>query len=273
MSKENTIPLEILVATMNRNSLDFLDTMFANDDLNEHHILVINQTTEDSQLESNSPRIRVINSVETGLSRSRNLAIQHAQGTICLLTDDDVVFIKDFGQTILSAYKSIPTADLLCFQTLTHQGQPFSRYPKKRVNLNSFYSKVLSIEITFKRYSMIDNDLSFDALFGLGSVFEDGENRLFLKSVLDHPSLTAYFIPEFIVQHGSTTSSDDVSSDRFIHARSALNYKQHGNFVYFYIFKLLFSLLRKGYIKPREVWSKFQVALNGISKFKTLNNA
>ena len=273
MAQENVIPLEILVATMNRNSWDFLDSMFMHNDLDEHHVLVINQTTDDRQLESPSQNIRVINSSEIGLSKSRNLAIDNAMGSICLLADDDVVFLKDFKDSILKAYSELTDADLICFQTKTFKGQPFSHYPDRVSPLNGFYPKVLSIEISFKQDPVKANRLYFDENFGLGSQFEDGENRLFLKSIVDHPVMRSYFVPEFIVQHESVTSSDEVFSDRFIHARSALSYKQQGIFAYFYIFRLLFSLWRKGFIRPSQLLSKFKVAQGGINAYKTMIHA
>ena len=96
--------LEILVATMNRGTLDFLDTMFQNIRLEEVLVLVINQTEEDTQLVSDRAHIRVINSFEYGLAKSRNLAIQHAIGDICLVADDDVVYAPDLQKTISEAF-------------------------------------------------------------------------------------------------------------------------------------------------------------------------
>lgn len=273
IAKENDVPLEILVATMKRNSLQFLHTMFQHNAINEFNILVINQTTKDCLLESNSSNIRVINAFEKGLSRSRNLAIQGAIGHICLLADDDVVFEKDFQHNILSSYESLPEADLITFKTRTPEQKPYSCYPKQISNLIPFYKKVLSIEISFKRDSIANNNLFFDEQFGLGSIFQDGENRLFIKSVLDHDKLKSYFVPKFIVEHESASSSDEVSSDRFIFARSALNYKQNGFLAHIYIIKLLFSLFRKGLIKSNQILPKWKVAQKAIRMFKSQINA
>ena len=272
MANEKEIPLEILIATMNRNSLEFLHTMFERNTLNDCKVLVINQTTKDCLLESSSSNIRVINSFEKGLSKSRNLAIQKSEGRICLLADDDVVFEKDFQHIILSSYASLPEADLLSFKTRTPEQKPYSKYPKRVSKINSFYKKILSIEISFKRESIIKNNLFFDEQFGLGSLFQDGENRLFLKSVLEHTKLKSYFVPKFIVEHESFSSSDAVSSDKFIFARSALNYKQNGFLVHFYIFKLLFWLLRKGLIKPNQIIAKWKVSQKAIKTYKSLIN-
>ena len=72
--------IEFLISTMNRSDFRFLDKIFLHFDLNEIHILIINQTTKDNILKSKKDNIRVFNVYEKGLSRSRNLAIKQAKG-------------------------------------------------------------------------------------------------------------------------------------------------------------------------------------------------
>ncbi|PWK18211.1 glycosyltransferase [Xanthomarina spongicola] len=272
ISEKTKIPLEILVATTNRTSLGFIYKMFKNNALEDYHILIINQTSKERLLHSETKNIRVINSFEKGLSRSRNLAIQNAFGDICLLADDDVVYLEHFEKPILESYNKLTDADIITFKTLTSVKKPYSNYPNQVTSLDRFYRKVLSIEISFKRESVLKNNLKFDELFGLGSVFQDGENRLFLNEVVKNKQIKAYFSPEYIVMHEPLSSSDDVASDRFIFARSALNYKLHGVFVWLYVFRLIASLLRKRLIKMNEVSSKIKVANQGIKTYKDLKH-
>ena len=103
-------------------------------------------------------------------------------------------------------------------------------------------------------------------------MFEDSETFLFLNSVIKH-RLKALFVPKTIVAHEPESSSDDVASDRYIYARSALNYKLFGRMSYFYILKLLFSLLRKGKINASQLIPKFKVAQKGIKQYKSIINA
>ncbi|MCX7550553.1 glycosyltransferase family 2 protein [Xanthomarina sp. F2636L] len=270
ISEKTKIPLEILVATTNRNSLDFINNMFKNNVLENYQVLIINQTSENMLLESDKPNIRVINSFETGLSRSRNLAIQHAIGDICLLSDDDVIYLKNFEKQILKSYKELPGAGVITFKTLTPNNKPYSKYPEKIIGLESFYRKVLSIEISFKKEIIIENKLFFDENFGLGSVFQDCENRLFLEEVLKNKQINAYFSPEFIVVHEPLSSSDDVTSDRYMFARSALFYKYHGVLGWIYVCKLIFSLVNRKYIKLNNVPHKLKVAKQSINTYKSM---
>ena len=125
ISEKTHIPFEILVATTNRTTLDFIDNMFKNNVLEHYHLLIINQTSEHKLLVSHKPNIRVINAFETGLSRSRNLAIQHAIGDICLLADDDVVFLEGFENKIMESYDQLKDADLITFKTITTENKPY----------------------------------------------------------------------------------------------------------------------------------------------------
>jgi glycosyltransferase involved in cell wall biosynthesis len=270
--EKSKIPLEILVATTNRTSLDFLNNMFKNNVLEDYHILVVNQTRVENALTSKLPNIRVINSNEIGLSRSRNLAINHAVGNICLLADDDVVYLQDFEKSILESYNKLPDADVITFKTITTENKPYSKYPNQITDLHTFYKKVLSVEISFKRESILQNNLFFDENFGLGSVFQDGENRLFFEEVFKINQIKTYFTPENIVIHQPSSSSDDVASDRFIFARSALNYKLHGIFVWAYVFRLIASLVRKKLINLNDISSKIKVANQGIRTYKSLKH-
>jgi glycosyltransferase involved in cell wall biosynthesis len=246
--------------------------MFKNNVLEDYHILVVNQTRVENALTSKLPNIRVINSNEIGLSRSRNLAINQAVGNICLLADDDVVYLQDFEKSILESYNKLPDADVITFKTITTENKPYSKYPNQITDLHTFYKKVLSVEISFKRESILQNNLFFDENFGLGSVFQDGENRLFFEEVFKINQIKTYFTPENIVIHQPSSSSDDVASDRFIFARSALNYKLHGIFVWAYVFRLIASLVRKKLINLNDISSKIKVANQGIRTYKSLKH-
>jgi len=270
MAQKSEIQLEILISTMNRSSLNFLQPMFKNCNLEKLHILIINQTTQNCLLSSDRTNIRVINSFETGLSKSRNLAIDNAIGEICLLADDDVVYVEEFDKKVCKSYASLTNAHLIAFQTKTFQNKLYSKYPKGTTTLNGFEAKVLSIEISFRRNAIIKKKLQFDEHFGLGGTFEDRENYIFLKTALKQ--LSCFFVPDVIVMHEHISSSDDVTSDRFIFARSALNYKFKGALSNFYNLKLLFSLLRKRMITFRELPHKWKVARQGITTYKMMNN-
>ena len=138
--KDKSREFEILIATMNRTSLDFLSTMFINVNLHNYNVLIINQTSKDQLLQSETKKIRVINSFEKGLSKSRNLAIKNSIKDICLVADDDVVFKKGFDMHILDAHQE-NSHPIITFKTETSQGNLYWNYPTSTKDHNGFISK------------------------------------------------------------------------------------------------------------------------------------
>ncbi len=266
----SSLHLEILISTVDRNSLEFLDVMFQYNKLSDYQILIINQTSAECTVFSNDPKIRVINSFEKGISKSRNLAIENAVGDICLLADDDVVFLKGFENHIVQSHSELKDADVITFKTLTTENKPYSKYPKERTHLDTFCIYVLSIEISFKRLSIVNGTVRFNENFGLGATFQDSENHIFLLDLIKYKHLKLVFEPEFIVIHEPLSSSDEINSDRLIFARGALNYKLYGYWAYIYVWKLMFFLLRKNLINFNDIGHKVNVAHSGIKTYKNL---
>lgn len=260
---------EILIATQNKSDLDFLLPMFPFEHFSTFNLLIVNQT-KGKPLASNFNSVRIINTDEKGLSKSRNKAIQNASKKICLLTDDDVVFVKDLKKNILSAFKKGTKASIITFNHL----RIGNCNPQKKENeifehdQKSIWN-VSSIEIAFKLEDVKINKLSFDENFGLGSYFETAEEFLFLKSALNKGVKICYN-PEIIVSHPEFSSGKNEGSDSLLYARSALFYKMKHNFAYVWLLKYLFFLIRKKKIQILEIPKKVKIGISGILKFKEL---
>lgn len=262
--------LEILVSTMNRNNLDFLIPIFSFSHFSDFNILVVNQTTENNLLVSDFPNVRVINSFEKGLSKSRNLALENAIGKIILIADDDIRCLKDFDQNIIDAYNQNSDASIICFQTKTTENTSFRNYKK-----NKFWMKprdfvwVLSIEITFKNSDLKSKKIKYNEHFGLSAKFQDSESLYFLRRA-DHNKLKVMFMPKDIVVHDKISSSDELTSDRWLYAKTASYYKRYTWLSYLLLFKLLFFLLRKKFISFQDIRNKTNIGLKGILDYKLL---
>lgn len=262
-----TTDLEVLVATMRRTSLDFLYRMFAESGIQDFKILVINQTDEKTILNSDHPHVRVINSFETGLSKSRNLAIKNAQGPICVNLDDDVVLVPEFAINIIQAHNNFKDS-IITFKTLTTEGNPYWKYPKEATRHTRYISqKTLSIEITYKVDLIRNQNLYFDERFGLGAQFEDAENFVFLMNARKK-GILAYFSPQPLTVHAPRSSSDDVGTDRVLYAKAAIKTYAYGNFSYLWVLKFVFFILRKKYIPFVDIPRKLKIGFKSIADFK-----
>ena len=93
------------------------------------------------------------------------------------------------------AMKNIPDADIIVFQ-FTHDKNKETRvqYEKDKRYYLWNISKVASVEITFKRKSIIDKGIKFNNIIGLGTKFPSGEENAFLADAL-RAGLKIYHIP------------------------------------------------------------------------------
>lgn len=188
--------IDVLVACMNQQDLKIIDSLNL-----ETNSTIINQCQTDSEeellFENNT--VQFINSSDRGLSKSRNLAISKSRGDICVICDDDIRLINGYNDIILKAYQDNPEADIIVFQLLKNNNEPYKKYSKRKKNVNYFSAlKISSCEISFKKESIIKNKLFFDENFGAGSKNNcPGEENLFLKSALE-ANLRIVYLPYII---------------------------------------------------------------------------
>ncbi|AUP78301.1 glycosyltransferase family A protein [Flavivirga eckloniae] len=272
LTKENNLKLEVLISTMNKVSLDFVKEMFPDDRLENVNVLIVNQTKKGKELTSNFDNIRVINSYETGLSKSRNLAIKNAIGDICLIADDDIVYVESFQEIVKETFSALYNASIIMFKIETFCGKAYKLYPNnsKRLYKEKDIEAGSSIEMAFRRKDILKNDISFNILFGLGGNFPSGEEYLFLSNALDK-NLEIYFKNKYIVKHSFQSSTSNMGGDNFIKAQAALYFHKYKRFGYLFLLKLVFFLFRKRHIKFNTIVRKIWIGLNAIKEYKKIN--
>lgn len=160
-------------------------------------ITVVNQCSNDGILKTcteNGYRLQIINSSNRGLSKSRNMAIRNASSDICLICDDDEILCNNYANLIESAFKKNPHADLIAF-ALDYSDK---KYPKKKKKIGYLSAlKISSVQIAFRRSSIIKNDISFDERLGSGTGNGAGEEQKFLYDCLK-ADLNIVFLPIYI---------------------------------------------------------------------------
>ena len=260
--------LEILVSTMNRVDLLFLEKMFKNVNLNDFHVLVVNQLDLKAKpLVSNRENVRVINSFKKGLSNSRNLAIENAMGDLCLFADDDVTYLDGFKDIILHGFNKYKEADVVTFQMINDKEELFRKYKDQAEHDRKTIVLANSVVIAFNRTRLLQSNARFDSLFGLGCVFPTGDEYVFLMNCLSF-NLKLYFYPKVILMHPEFSSGQAAGTDKVLFARAALFYKYHNGVGYLKLVHQLFLLLKYKKIRISEIWHKFSVGLKGIKAYK-----
>ena len=256
--------IQILIATMNRTDFDFLKAMFVFSDFSMFNLLVINQTSSDKQLKSDFENVKVINSLDKGLSKSRNLAIENANQSLLILTDDDVVFQPGFELHVLKAFNTDDSHDGFRFEFLNGKGNFAKKYPKhfeeKLSQLEILNTS--SVELVLKRESIQRVSLKFDENFGLGTNFSMGEEAIFVSDAIKK-GLKIGFVPEVLVVHShlSTSQRTSVSMQYFIH--SAVFYRIYGKMYLFWIALKLFFDLKHRKVRFREIFKMLNQSLKG----------
>lgn len=253
---------------MHRSSLDFLTAMFPFENLDALQILIVNQT-DGNPLVSSYAKTRVINSTEKGLSKSRNLALTNAQGKLCVLTDDDVVFEKDFIETILKGFSVHPQAAAIKFCVTGLNGSYFKKYPtraKKQLSHLDILS-TMSIELAYNREVIETTDIEFDTRFGLGSEYPLGEEQVFLKDLKEEGYTVSYY-PGVLVSHPEIKNSDAISFLVYWETMGALYNRMFQKMKYFWMMVLIFFKVKSQYLSFTKMGDAIKHFKKGAKEFQ-----
>ena len=191
------VSLEILLATMNQKKDSLLETMKVNTD-----VIVCNQNTDITSYKNyqkGSYNVRWYDFQEKGVGLNRNNALLRARGDICLLADDDVIYVDEYEKIILDAFEKNPKIDVILFNVYSPEGE--KRYitkKNKRIFLHNC-GKFGAVRIAFRRNKVIKNAISFNQLFGGGSLYTAGEDTMFIRDCI-RKGLKVLAVPQYILK-------------------------------------------------------------------------
>lgn len=261
--------LEVLISCMNQHDMKIAEMTGIQTDT-----LIINQCPQTETLnEIRSDQktagvknqahvnIRMLDTSTRGLAKSRNLAIQHAVGDVCLLCDDDEQLDSSYEETILKAYEVLSDADIICFRI---SNQP-SRLKQETQRLTKWTAmRIASWQITFRREAILKSGIRFDEDMGAGTGNGGGEEVKFLRDCI-RAGLKAYYVPKSIGTVAQTESTWFKGFDRdFFYKRGITNRYMLGlpvSILYAAYYTLVKRDLYKEYVTP---WQSFKYTLDGI---------
>ena len=155
--------------------------------------VVINQCDreEDYRFATSQGQARFICTTQRGLTKSRNMAIAASDADVCLLCDDDEVFVHGYADQILEAYETYPQADVIIFKMVNY---PCAFGDEARQLKFPQTMHVASWQISFRREKLLKSGVRFDELLGAGSGNGAEEE---LKFLLDcqRAGLTIWYVP------------------------------------------------------------------------------
>ena len=107
------LKLEVLLATMNQKNDDILERMKVNTD-----VLVCNQNDEKmgyKTYKKNRYTVRWYDFMERGVGLNRNNALLRSTSDICLLADDDVIYIDGYEKIVINEFIKHPDVNVILF--------------------------------------------------------------------------------------------------------------------------------------------------------------
>lgn len=179
IEKRDPCDFEVLLSCMHQSDFEIAYKSRIDSDL-----LIINQCDKEDYQEQvvNGYLWRMISTTERGLSRSRNMALDNARGSICLFADNDETFSENYSQMIIDAFQNSPDAAVIAFNVRrinVPMKKSYYRIQECKESRRSFGAPMTAVRMDTVRKAAI----RFNTEFGSGSEWGGGEDSLFQKSI------------------------------------------------------------------------------------------
>jgi len=157
-----------------------------------------------------------------GVAKNRNNALKHrVKGSVCLLSDDDVIYFKDSYSKILEIFENEKDIEFLTFKIKTFKGKDYKNYKKEEfVHSLKSLGNIGIIDVAFREEVIEKYNLKFDERFGPGGYYSIGEDFIFMTDAVKQKALIKYK-PVDIVQH-EDIGTGQILRDDIIFGRGAM---------------------------------------------------
>lgn len=175
--------LEVLVSTMHQDNLSLIEKMRITGDA-----IIVNQCNHFGYIEkkNNNRVVRMYSFNERGVGKSRNSALLRSNADICLMADDDMVYVDNYEEIVINAFKENPQADMIMFNVPINKNNGHKIIKVKKSERIRFFNslKYGTVNIAFKRERILKENIFFSLLFGGGARYSCGEDTLFITESL-----------------------------------------------------------------------------------------
>ena len=260
--------IQVLVAAMNQTDHSLIEKMNIKTDA-----IVGNQCNFNSVEKFNigNQQILYLNFAEKGVGLNRNNALMRADGDICLFADDDVVYKDDYAAIIKRAFEELPDADAIIFNINT-VGTDVGRRENKKIKRVRYYNALNynTPRIAARCTSIRKNNISFHSCFGGGTIYNAGEDTLFIIDMLKN-GLKLYTYPVSIgLEYQTESTWFRGYNKKYLHDKGALFFAISS---FFFDALCIQDLIRHKYIYRSQsltFWQAYKIMKLGKKSFKTL---
>ena len=255
--RENGMKVDVLISCMNQTDFTIIDKS----NLSQAHVVVVNQNKESNSVLVRNERQKMVNTTTKGLSVSRNMAVGHSDADICLIADDDEIFVNNVCDVVRSAYEKYVDADVIIFKIANFREKFHGKTRKlKKIDL----LKVSSQQISFKRDSI--KNVQFDINLGAGTPNGAGEENKFLLDCKKQ-GLKILYVPLVIaevVENSGSTWFDGYNEHYFFNRGRTTRYIY--GFAFSLIYAIYFAVIHKKDIQSFSRIKAFRLMVKGILK-------
>lgn len=257
--------IEVLVSTMNQNDMSLFQKMNIQSDA-----IIINQTDKNDYKEEyiNGNRVRMYSFNEIGVGLSRNNALMRSDAEICLMADDDMVYIAGYEKIIIKNFKKRKNADMIVFNVPIHKKNGATRVKVKRNARVRFFNglKYGTVNFAFKRKAILKKNICFSLLFGGGTVYSSGEDSIFIADVIKN-KLKIYSCTSVIanITEGSSTWFRGYNA-KYLYDRGALFKVIGGKLSLMFILQFVIRHKKK-YSKEYDFFEAFKIMIKGSKDY------
>ena len=170
--------------------------------------------------------IRVVSSQETGLSRSRNLAVEATRTDWMLLCDDDVIIdrqaVLELVETAMDYRSRDARAGFFWARLRKASGGWMANYPAPGTRLTRRNARsVQSASLLVSKHAMDAAEARFDVRFGLGTDLPVGEEYLLVVALMKN-EWTGWHVAHVVGTHPDETTHSGSADRRVLRARMAI---------------------------------------------------
>lgn len=261
--------LEVLVSTMKQTDHSLLEKMNIQSD-----VIVINQCDKyaHEQFCYKGNNVQFFHFGERGVGLSRNNALMRATADISVLADDDITYVQDYKEIILSAFQETPKADIILFNVPSKNPQrpTYNITSSRRVRWYNCL-RYGAVKVTIKTEQIKKNNIYFSLLFGGGARYGSGEDSLFIFECLKK-GLKIYTNPSIIGYVEQQDSSwFNGFTDKFFIDKGALYYSISRRWAKLLCLQFIVRH-RAMYIHTLSLRKAFTLMLKGIRLIKRLDS-
>lgn len=265
---------EVLCVTMHQTDFSKIEAMNIRSD-----VVFANQADRTSyeEKEFDGHTAKMITTATRGVGKNRNLALTYASADICLFADDDVRYIDDMEERVLSEFAAHPDADVIIFHFETDDPNRPQPKPAKSYKVR-LWSRMpwAGFKIAFRLNSVKKANLWFTTLFGGGCLYPSGEDSMWLSDAR-RAGLRFYVSKETIGTVSFATSTWFTGYDeKHSFAKGAYHQAVHPKTFIFWALYTLFRYRGQGRLSLSQKWFWMKRGKEGYQKmqgFEAISNA